>query len=111
MSHIKHGEPVAVAAGTEIDIGRLTYQIREAMAAVTKMLVDSDIANMAVPQCTIVCGTGCGKNHCETAPYPVTVSQFQSKDDEVDIGGRTQFAHNEHHQEGRYPGSLTPNNV
>ena len=38
------------------------------MAAVTRTFVLSEIANMAVPQRTMVSGTGFGRNHWEMDP-------------------------------------------
>lgn len=42
--------------------------MREAMVAVTRTLVVSEIANIAVPQRTIVSGTGLGSSHWEMDP-------------------------------------------
>lgn len=44
------------------------YQIRDAIAIVTTMFVAMDITNIAVPQSTMVSGTGFGRNHCDMEP-------------------------------------------
>ncbi len=44
------------------------YQIRDAIAAVTRMFVAIDRTYMEVPHFIMVGGLGCGRSHWEMAP-------------------------------------------